>query len=115
MSAQAGVDKKFIESVRRKNMLETKLFKMKYFKICKIIVGGLAQNNYFGLDRYTTSVMQENITDPKLDIPQNVEMFENVIKYSLPESEDSSGDEGGENDDLYFSIVKHLIKDENKD
>ena len=67
--------------LRRKNNLEAKLFKKKYERVAKHICGipnGEKRLNPFTAP-YKPSVYAETIMDPKMDVPQNVELFDIVI------------------------------------
>ena len=67
--------------MRKKNNLEAKLFKKKYERIAKHISGipsGEKHLNPF-TSPYKPSVYTETLMDPKMDIPQNDELFRNVI------------------------------------
>ena len=75
---------------RRKGNLELQLFKKKYARISKHIgySGGSAKMNPFTAP-HKPSVFSEAISDPKMDIRSNRELFENVIKNAVKEVRDS--------------------------
>lgn len=61
--------------------MEAKIFKKKYERIAKHMSGmpkDPHMNPFESL--YKPSVFNEDIVDPKMNIPQNKELFENVIK-----------------------------------
>mmetsp|Transcript_32530 Transcript_32530/g.49757 ORF Transcript_32530/g.49757 Transcript_32530/m.49757 type:complete len:102 (+) Transcript_32530:75-380(+) len=64
--------------LRRKNNLETRLFKKKYERISKHISGtGRHEKQANPFTRsYKPSVFNEQIMDPKMNIPQNEELLE---------------------------------------
>jgi hypothetical protein len=71
--------------LKRKNLLEAKLFKRRYDKMQKHLTGmpGLdASVNPFKRP-YKPSVFSESINDSTQSIPQNRELFENVIKEAF--------------------------------
>ena len=70
--------------LRRKNILETKLFKMKYNSMQKHIGGIPNQERHLNPFQkpMKPSVFTEMIMDPKMNIPQNEELFNNVIKFA---------------------------------
>lgn len=70
--------------LRKKNILETKLFKMKYSSMQKHIGGIPNQEKHLNPFQkpLKPSVFTEMIMDPKMNIPQNEELFNNVIKFA---------------------------------
>ena len=69
------------EFLRKKNNMEAKIFKKKYERISKHMSGmpkDLLSNPFD--TSYKPSVFNEDIVDPKMNIPQNKELFENVIQ-----------------------------------
>lgn len=74
--------------MKRKNILEAKLFIKKYERVAKHI-SGMPKLNL--TPHYQPSVFCENLLDPKMDIPQNTELFEHVIKYANNEAEKDAG------------------------
>jgi len=71
--------------LRRKNILETKLFKKKYERIAAHISGmPKSGGNLNPFDKpQPVSVFSEEIHDPKMNIPQNRVLFDDVIKYAV--------------------------------
>jgi hypothetical protein len=69
--------------------METQVFKKKFEAVHRHISGmpKPAQEN----DSYQPSIFSEQLSDPKMNIPQNKELFNNVIKYEEKEAEE--GDE----------------------
>jgi hypothetical protein len=72
--------------LRRKNIMETKVFKKKYEAVNQHISGipKLGRQD----DEYKPSVFSEQLSDPKMNIPQNKELFNNVIKYQEKDSDE---------------------------
>jgi hypothetical protein len=66
--------------------METKVFKKKYERIDKHISG--VPKPVVGAHQYKPSIYNEEIVDPKLNIPSNQELFNNVIKYKVKENDD---------------------------
>jgi len=65
------------EYAKRKNIIEFKLTKLKFSRVAKYISGnpkGEGSLNPFTAP-YKPSVYSENVQDPKMDIPQNDELF----------------------------------------
>ena len=78
---------------KRKEALESKLFKMKYAKLLKT----LADQSYHKINQAqkskVSSIYIENPRDPKVGIPANTYMFENVIKDAFNLDDSSSEEE----------------------
>tara|TARA_B110000285_G_scaffold216351_1_gene263586 strand:- start:276 stop:749 length:474 start_codon:yes stop_codon:yes gene_type:complete len=72
--------------LRRKNIMETQVFKKKFEAVHRHISGmpKPAQEN----DSYQPSIFSEQLSDPKMNIPQNKELFNNVIKYEEKDTGD---------------------------
>lgn len=63
--------------------MEAKIFKKKYERIAKHMSGMPKDVSFNPFESsYKPSVFNEDIVDPKMNIPQNKELFENVIKSS---------------------------------
>ena len=60
------------------------LFKKKYDRIVDYLKGCNVQE-YNANDNKMVSIFNENISDPKMDVPNNKEMFENIIKEAYLE------------------------------
>lgn len=84
---------------KRKEALETKLFKMKYAKLLRIITDQ-SRHQSLNQERHPTSIYEENPVDPKIDIPANKYMFETTIKDTF-NIDDSSSDEEDERRKFY--------------
>ena len=79
----------FTRFLRRKNILEAKLFKKKYERVAKHISGipkGGKHLNPFE-KQAPVSVFSEQMHDPKMNIPQNRVLFDDVIKFAVPDLE----------------------------
>ena len=79
-----GVSSQFNGMLKRKNILEAKLFKKRYEKVEKHL------NRIPNLDasfnpfkKSIQSVFIDEQKDPMMDIPMNKELFNNVIKETL--------------------------------
>ena len=72
------------EYLKRKNILETKLFKKKYEKVARHISGIPKTEKHLNpfIRSHKPSVFNEQLADPKMGIPQNEELFSHVIKYA---------------------------------
>ena len=69
-------------------MLETKLFKKKYERVAKHLSGiPKSDQNQNPFKTQKPSVFAENIIDQKMGIPQNEELFNNVIKANKEAAE----------------------------
>jgi hypothetical protein len=80
-----GVTSEFNIMLKRKNLLEAKMFRRRYDKMQKHLTGipGLeATCNPFKRP-HKPSVFSESISDATGSIPQNRELFENVIKEAF--------------------------------
>ena len=84
------------EFVKRKNILETKLFKKKYEKVARHISGIPKQDKHNPFNQsHKPSVFNETLADPKMGIPQNEELFNHVIKYANKEAENKQDQKKG--------------------
>lgn len=72
--------------LRRKNIMETKLFKKRYEAVHRHISGMPKPTQE--TDAYQPSIFSEQLSDPKMNIPQNKELFNNVIKYEEKDQEE---------------------------
>lgn len=89
-------EKRLLKQIwKRKEALETMLFKMKYDKLLKTLAGGNYMISQMRKEKGPSSIYIENPQDPKVDIPSNIFMFNNIIKDTF-EVEDSSTDEEDE-------------------
>ena len=71
--------------LKRKNLLEAKLFKKKYENIAKYLNGNsnleISMNPF--RKPYKPSIFNENIFDNKMEVPRNKDLFENIIKEAV--------------------------------
>lgn len=66
--------------------METKVFKKKYERIDKHISG--IPKPILGVNHYKPSIYNEDVVDPKLNIPSNKELFKTVIKDQEKEEDE---------------------------
>lgn len=83
---------------RRKEALEQKLFKMKYHKLLKTIADASSMASNKEKLKQVSSIYEENPIDPKLGIPQNTYMFDNMIKDTYNIQDSSSSEDENKND-----------------
>jgi stalled ribosome alternative rescue factor ArfA len=85
MSRYKGITLEFIAMLKRKNLLEAKLFKRRYEKITKFLGGLPVQDQTMNPFKKTApqSVFNEHLHDEKTSIPQNRELFDQVIKEAF--------------------------------
>lgn len=95
MSKYRGVTSEFNAMLKRKNLLEAKLFKKRYEKVQKHLNGVPNLDNTLNPFKrpYQPSIYNEIPKDSKMDIPHNKEMYENVIKQAFEDLLDNNGDE----------------------
>ena len=80
-----GVTSEYLAMLKRKNLLEARLFKCRFEKMRRHLIGMPsleATLNPFK-KQHNPSIFSENQYDDKIKIPQNREMFENVIKEAF--------------------------------
>ena len=85
MQKYKGVTTEFNSMLKRKNLLEAKIFKRRYEKISKHLNGMPAMektlNPFYKL--HTPSVFNESTDNTSYKIPQNKELFDFVIKEAF--------------------------------
>jgi len=81
MSKHRGVSIHYNAMVKRKNLLETKLFKQRYLQMVQHLNGmpnaEKAANPFL---KSPWSIFNESLADPKMEIPNNREIFQSVIR-----------------------------------
>ena len=81
--------------LKRKNLLECKLFKKKYENVEAHLNGipNMEQYNNPFKRNHLPSIFNEHLSDNKMDIPQNIELYENVIKSAMNEIDEAEPEE----------------------
>lgn len=79
-----GVTSEYNAMLKRKNLLEAKLFKKRYEKVQKHLNGNHNLENSMNPFKrpYQASIFNEKVTD-KMEIPINKELYDNVIKEAF--------------------------------
>ena len=96
----------FNHFLKRKNIMEAKVFKKRYERVDKYISG--IPKPIGGINKeYRPSIYNDEVVDPKVDIPSNKAIFNNVIKTK--KSEDQDDDE--EDDKKVFNEDEQIEKE----
>lgn len=59
---------------------------------------------------YQPSIFNESMSDNKMDVPNNRELYENVIKEAYDDVKDEGEDEDGDAEDLKTLSDKEIIE-----
>ena len=91
MSKYRGITSEYNSMLKRKNLLEAKLFKKRYEKVQKHLNGIPNLDNSLNPFKkgYKASIFNEGASDTKMEIPNNKELFENVIKAAFGEENEN--------------------------
>lgn len=92
--------------------MEAKVFKKKYERVDKYMSG--MPKSIGGINKdYQLSIYNDQVTDPKVDIPSNKAIFKNVIKDKKNEDDDEISEEDENklvNEDEIFEKELQAIK-----
>ena len=89
-------------------MMEAKVFKKKYERVDKYISG--IPKPVPGVNKeYKPSIYNDEVVDPKINIPSNKAIFNNVIKFKQKEGED--GEEEDDNENKVFNEDEEIEKE----
>jgi hypothetical protein len=96
-----SVTTEFNAILKRKYLLEAKLFKKKYEKVQKHLNGNPNIDLILNPFRrpYQPSIFNDKMHDNKMEIPHNKELFDNVIKDAFTDKDEDKKENDTENDD----------------
>jgi hypothetical protein len=99
MAKYRNVTSEYNTMLKRKNLLEAKLFKKRYEKVQKHLNG--VPNMDSSLNpfkrQYKPSIFNETMNDTKMDVPNNKELYENVIKEAFSDLAETDEEDDNEN------------------
>ncbi|CDW72235.1 UNKNOWN [Stylonychia lemnae] len=91
-----NVTSEYNSMLKRKNLLEAKLFKKRYEKVQKHLNGVPNMDSSLNpfKKQYQPSIFNTKMMDNKMDVPNNKELYENVIKEAFDDLADTDQEEG---------------------